>query len=140
MGKICSIFLLALVLYYSPYCPYSRKVLNYLDQTHKTIPMKNVYEDPKYKEELREQGGKMLVPCLIINGKPLYNADAIIQWLSEHQDLLSDTHTRRHADSCSDCAAFGQDSVQAGLDGQDSGADVVDSFAAADADSVVFVA
>lgn len=80
-----------LMLYYSPYCPHSREVLDYLDQIHKTVPMKNVYENKTYKEELRKEGGKMQVPCLIIDGKPLYHSADIIQWLSQHQDRLQDS-------------------------------------------------
>lgn len=77
-----------LELYYSPWCPYSRKVLNYLDQIHKTVAMKNVYETAEAKKELKELGGLMQVPCLMIEGKALYNADAIIEWFSEHQPCL----------------------------------------------------
>lgn len=76
-----------LVLYYSPTCPYSQKVLNYLKAINKTVPMKNVYASPHVKEELRTLGGKMQVPCLIINGKPLYESDQIIQWLADNKNL-----------------------------------------------------
>ncbi len=79
----------ALMLYYSPACPYSQKVLKYLQQIHKTIPMKSVANDPIAKKELREYGGKMQVPCLLIDGKPLYESDAIILWLSQHQESLN---------------------------------------------------
>ncbi len=77
-----------LVLYYTSYCPYSKKVLNYLKKIHKTLPMKNLGNDPKAKEELKEIGGKMQVPCLIIDGHALYQSDAIIKWLSKHQSEL----------------------------------------------------
>lgn len=77
-----------LVLYYSPYCGFSQKVLNYLRQIHKTVPMKNVINNPEAKEELRKYGGIMQVPCLFIDGKPLYESDQIIQWLSQHQEDL----------------------------------------------------
>jgi glutaredoxin 3 len=77
-----------LVLYYSPYCGFSQKVLNYLKQLHKTVPMKNVINNPEAKEELRKYGGIMQVPCLFIDGKPLYESDQIIQWLSQHQEDL----------------------------------------------------
>jgi glutaredoxin 3 len=75
-------------LFYTTYCPYSRKVLNYLNQIHKKVPMTNVENNPQAKEYLRTYGGKMQVPCLFINGQPLYESDEIIQWLSQHQDLL----------------------------------------------------
>jgi glutaredoxin len=75
-------------LYYTSYCPYSTKVLNYLNQIHKKVPLTEVQNNPQAKEYLRNVGGKMQVPCLFINGKPLYESDDIIQWLSQHQDLL----------------------------------------------------
>lgn len=77
-----------LLLYYTSYCPYSQKVLSYLNKIHKTLPMRNLGNVPKAKEELKEIGGKMQVPCLIIDGHPLYESDAIIDWLSKHQSEL----------------------------------------------------
>lgn len=79
---------LALNLFYTNYCPYSRKVLNYLYKIHKKVPLTDVQNNPQAKEYLRVKGGKMQVPCLFINGQPLYESDEIINWLSQHQDLL----------------------------------------------------
>ncbi len=53
------------------------------------MPLKDVVYDPQAKEELREKGGKMQVPCLLIDAYPLYESDEIIRWFSEHQDCLS---------------------------------------------------
>ena len=75
-------------LYYLPNCPFSQKVLGYLYKIHKTIPLKNVEKDFLAKQTLKEVGGKMIVPCLIVNGQALYDSDRIIHWLSNHQDLL----------------------------------------------------
>jgi len=77
-----------LVLFYLPYCPYSQKVIRHLKEIHKSVPLRNLANDPEGKKELREKGGKMQVPCLFIDGKPLYESDAIIQWLDEHQKML----------------------------------------------------
>ena len=77
-----------LLLFYSSRCPYSQSVLSYLQRIHKQVPMKNVVNNPSAKEELKKLGGEMLVPCLLIDGQPLYNSDEIIRWLSKHQDLL----------------------------------------------------
>ena len=79
-----------LVLYYTPSCPYCQKVLNYLKKAHKTVPMKDVRTDPQAKEELRCYGGKMQVPCLFIDGHPLYESQDIINWMEAHQDDLTD--------------------------------------------------
>ena len=77
-----------LVLYYTTYCPYSQKVLKYLKKIHKQLPMKNLANDPLAKEELKKVGGKMQVPCLVIDGNPMYESNEIIHWLSQHQDEL----------------------------------------------------
>lgn len=77
-----------LLLYYLPWCPYSQKVLDYLRQVHRTLPMKNLQQDNQGKEELRRIGGKAQVPCLIINGKAMYESAAIIQWLSQNKANL----------------------------------------------------
>jgi len=76
-----------LMLYYSPSCPFSIKVLNYLKAINKTVPMKNIYASPEIKEELKNQGGKLQIPCLMIDGEPLYDSDQIIQWLAANKDL-----------------------------------------------------
>ena len=77
-----------LLLYYSPYCPYSHTVLTYLKSIHKKVPLRNVLEDKNAKDDLLKFGGKAQVPCLIIDGKAMYEAEAIVQWLSEHQSVL----------------------------------------------------
>lgn len=75
-------------LFYSPSCPYSREVLDYLNQIHKKIPLTNVQNNAEAKDYLKTYGKSMKVPCLFIDGQPLYGADAIIEWLSQHKDIL----------------------------------------------------
>lgn len=77
-----------LKLFYLPTCPHSVRVLKYLDQIHKTVPMVNLYQNPKGKEELKRVGGLMQVPCLVIDGVAMYDDSQIIDWLSGHQDQL----------------------------------------------------
>jgi glutaredoxin len=85
----------ALVLYYTDYCPYSHKVLKYLRRIHKTVPMKDVGSSAADKKELLTIGGKLQVPCLVIDGKAMYESDDIIQWLAEHKDCLDPVYTAR---------------------------------------------
>jgi glutaredoxin 3 len=77
------------MLYYSPRCPYSQQVLLYLKQNDITVPMKNVSGDDDAKRELVEVGGYPIVPCLFVNGEAIYDVNAIIKWLSLHQQYLS---------------------------------------------------
>lgn len=79
-----------LMLYYSPTCPYCRKVLGYLDQIGATVPMKDVSADPAARQELIAIGGKKQVPCLVIDGKALYESADIIAWLKKHPEALSE--------------------------------------------------
>jgi glutaredoxin 3 len=78
----------SIALYYSPKCPHSQRVLAYMRSQNITIPLKNVTQDKEAKEVLRTVGGYMIVPCLIVNGKPIYQDSDIIQWLSEHKSQL----------------------------------------------------
>jgi len=80
-----------LLLYYTPTCPYSMKVVRFLNSIHKKIALVDVRNNPQAKRELIEYGGKSQIPCLFIDEKPLYEADKIIDWLSKHNDLLENT-------------------------------------------------
>jgi glutaredoxin len=72
-----------LVLYINPNCPYCKKVTNYLQSQNRTIPTKNT-QDRAIRNELIAIGGKGQVPCLVIDGKALYESDAIIEWIKNH--------------------------------------------------------
>ena len=71
-----------LVLYYYPTCPYCRKVTNFIDKHElEEIELKNINKNKQAEKELIEVGGKRQVPCLFIDGEPLYESDDIINWL-----------------------------------------------------------
>lgn len=71
-----------LTLYFKPTCPYCQKVIDYLELNKMSINMKNVNESSEIREELIKIGGKGQVPCLIVDGKAMYESDDIIQWLN----------------------------------------------------------
>ena len=73
-----------ITLYYRPFCPYCGKVIAYMKKNNISIPMKNVSQSYEDLQELKTIGGKTQVPCLVINGKPLYESDDIIQWLGDN--------------------------------------------------------
>ncbi|MCB1106621.1 MAG: glutathione S-transferase N-terminal domain-containing protein [Chlamydiia bacterium] len=77
-----------LILYYNPTCPYSQKVLRFIEEIDLEVPLKNIEEDPKAKEELLHLGGKTQTPCLFIDGIPLYESQDIIDWLNDKKDLF----------------------------------------------------
>ena len=50
--------------------------------------MKDISEDSKALEELTHLGGKAQVPCLFINGVPLYGSKDIIDYIKEKKGSL----------------------------------------------------
>ena len=77
----------ALTLYIRTSCPYCKKILDYLKEHRKTLPICDADRDPAIATALRSIGGKTQFPCLLINGKPLYESVDILHWLKKHKDL-----------------------------------------------------
>lgn len=69
-----------ITLYYKPTCPFCVKVLAYMEEQDIACEMRNTLE-PGVRDELISIGGKGQVPCLVIDGQPLYESDDIIQYL-----------------------------------------------------------
>ena len=80
-----------LTLYHFEGCPYCQSVRDYMAANNITIPLKDIRKTPAFREELIRIGGKPQVPCLVIDGKALYESDDIIQWLKECKVDLSPT-------------------------------------------------
>jgi glutaredoxin 3 len=70
-----------LTLYHFMGCPYCGRVRDFMAKHNIEIPMKDIHEVPMYKDELVKIGGKKQVPCLVIDGKALYESMDIIDWL-----------------------------------------------------------
>ncbi len=73
-----------LTLYHFESCPYCRRVRDFMTSNNITIPMKDTQKDTRNREELLKIGGKSQVPCLVINGKALYESLDIIDWLKNN--------------------------------------------------------
>lgn len=70
-----------LELFMKPTCPYCIKVMNFMSENNITIPLRDIVADKSAAETLIAIGGKRQVPCLFIDGKPLYESGDIIEWL-----------------------------------------------------------
>lgn len=70
-----------LELFMKPTCPYCIKVMNFMSENNITIPLRDIVADESAAETLVAVGGKRQVPCLFIDGKPLYESGDIIEWL-----------------------------------------------------------
>ena len=70
-----------LVLYQYPECPFCAMVLSHMQGLDIEIETKNVRMNPQFRNELIEATGKTQVPCLFIDGKPMFESQDIISWL-----------------------------------------------------------
>lgn len=75
-----------LELFYKQGCPWCRKVMEYMDAEGITVDaMYDIYgekDGEANRERLIEVGGKQQVPCLFIDGKPLYESSDIIDYFA----------------------------------------------------------
>ncbi len=76
-----------LTLYIRKSCPYCQKVLAYLEQAEKTLPLADADQNVEVVQTVIEIGGKKQFPCLMIDGEPLYESQDIINWLKSNPDL-----------------------------------------------------
>ncbi len=72
-------------LYMLETCPFCRKVINEIEEEERSdIIFHDIYKNEDDRRRLVEVGGVEQVPCLFIDGKPLYESADIIKWLKEH--------------------------------------------------------
>lgn len=76
-----------LELFYRPSCPYCNKVRTYM-QNHDidNVTLYDIETDGAAYERLKETTGREQVPCLFIDGKPLFESDDIIAFFAQLQD------------------------------------------------------
>ena len=73
-----------LILFYTPSDPVCIKVLEFMKSKSIFVPLRDIEQNPDYRLQLEQAGGKAQVPCLFIDGGPLYDPDTIIRWLGEN--------------------------------------------------------
>jgi len=75
---------MTLTLYHFEGCPTCGRVRDFMAQNNISIPLKDIHAQPAYRDELIKIGGKKQVPCLVIDGKALYESLDIIEWLKKN--------------------------------------------------------
>ena len=74
-----------LELYKFDACPYCRRVLSAISKRGRTdVALHDFHENEADRRLLIEVGGKQQVPCLFIDGKPMYESSDIIAWLDRN--------------------------------------------------------
>ncbi|MEH6346748.1 MAG: glutaredoxin domain-containing protein [Bermanella sp.] len=83
-----------LALYHYRACPFCARTRQVLDKLNLNVEQRDILIEPKYRNELRQQGGSQQVPCLRIekdNGK--------VQWLYESADIIRYFNTIKNQSS-----------------------------------------
>lgn len=74
-----------LELYMFETCPFCRRVMNYIAESGRTdVELHDIHKNAADRMRLIEVGGMEQVPCLFIDGKPMYESLDIIDWLKAH--------------------------------------------------------
>ncbi len=79
-----------LELFYYAQCPFCHMVVSHikkLDLTEKII-FKNTLEDPANRDFHMKTTGRTTVPCLYIDGKPMFESRDIMEWLTQNKDKI----------------------------------------------------
>ena len=72
-------------LYMFSTCPFCRRVLAAIEEQGRTdVVLHDIHRSAEDRQTLLEVGGKEQVPCLFIDGEPLYESMDIIDWLNAH--------------------------------------------------------
>ncbi len=77
-----------LVLFKLEACPFCRKVVSVVDELGLKVDCKDLDEDEGNRSQLLADTGRQTVPCLYIDGKPMFESDDIIEWLRQNQGQL----------------------------------------------------
>ena len=64
-------------------CPYCHRVLNYMRSHDIELVTYDINYDANAVKRLVEVGGKRQVPCLFIDGAPMYESTDIIEFLAK---------------------------------------------------------
>jgi len=88
-----------MALYQFKACPFCVKTRRAFRRLGLNIELRDARHDPKWRQQLLEDGGQLQVPCLFIpavSGEPqwLYESEEIIRYLSDLEQRVSQSPNR----------------------------------------------
>lgn len=78
-----------LALYQFRNCPFCARVQATIERLGLAVEIRDVRQEPRYREELIREGGSSMVPCLRIE-----HADGRVEWMYESADIVD--YLREH--------------------------------------------
>lgn len=77
-----------LELYYFDSCPYCQRVLTAIDRLKIKVSYLDIYGNTNNMQKLMQITGRKTVPCLFIDGDPMFESLDIIAWMEKNIDRL----------------------------------------------------
>lgn len=74
----------ALLLYKYDSCPYCQRVARGIAALGLKVPVRDTLTEPGAREDLLSKTGRTQVPCLFIDGQPLFESADILAWLDTY--------------------------------------------------------
>ena len=72
-----------LALYKTDSCGFCRRVFRVIDELDVQVEYRDLNASVEHRKALREQTGRTTVPCLLIDGTPMFESADIVDWLRE---------------------------------------------------------
>ena len=77
-----------LELFYFESCPFCQHVLAIIDQLNLKVNYSDIMNSMDKRSQLINDTGRSTVPCLYINGEPMFESQDIIRWLKDNAHSL----------------------------------------------------
>ena len=74
----------SLALYYFESCPFCVMVLRTIERLKLAVEFRDIYSEREHLDKLASDTGKRTVPCLYIDGKPMFESSDIMDWLEKN--------------------------------------------------------
>lgn len=75
--------------YYFEACPYCQRVISFIQKYKIQVNWMDLHKDSVHAKKLQSDTGRTTVPCLYIDGKPMFESLDIIKWLEGNLDSLT---------------------------------------------------
>jgi glutaredoxin len=77
-----------LVLFKYNSCPFCRRAMSGAEQLGLDLTMRDTQRDRSAASEHYEKTGRSTVPCLYIDGEPLFESADIVEWLRAYKEAV----------------------------------------------------
>lgn len=77
-----------LELFYFNTCPFCLVVLYKIKRLGIKVQLNNIHSQQEHLDRLVETTGRKTVPCLFIDGQPMFESADIVTWLEANKDKI----------------------------------------------------